>query len=140
MSSEIRPYVIVAACIVSKGYVLLTKRDENLQRGEWELPGGKVRLGEFLRDALVREIREELDWTIEPTRLVHTQINNYADTGEDYLVLYYECKTLGNKSFPALPPAVDSCWVGVTAALRNLFCLPGTAEAVSKVLSESKLP
>jgi len=133
MSSEIKPVVVVAACIVSKGYVLLTKRDENLQRGEWELPGGKVRLGEALEDALVREIKEELGWKVTPIRLLHARINTYADTGEDYLVLYYECLTTHDKVFPALP-SWESKWIGHIAVLEHLFCLPGTREAMSKIL------
>ena len=134
MSSEIRPCVVVAACIVSKGYVLLTKRDSNLQRGEWETPGGKVRLGEPLKNALVREIKEELNWIVVPIRLLHAQINTYADTGEDYLVLYYECTTSYGKVFPVLP-SVESKWIGHINGLEHLFCLPGTEEAMSKILN-----
>jgi len=135
MSSEIRPCVVAAACIVSSGYVLLIHRANSFNRGEWELPGGRVRLGERLEEALIREIGEELDWLIVPIRLVHAQVNIYDDTGEDYLVLYYECLTTYNRTFPELP-AVKSRWIGHTAALRDLFCLPGTEEAVRKVLNE----
>ena len=135
MSSEMRPHIVVAACIVSEGYVLLTKRDKHLKRGEWELPGGQVHLGERLEDALMREIEEELGWLIVPTRLVHAQVNTYSDTGEDYLVLYYECLSSQGNEFPLLP-RVESRWIGHTAALEGLFCLPGTKEAMSKALKE----
>lgn len=127
-------YVVVAACIVSGGHVLLTQRDSKLNRGEWELPGGKANLGESLEDALRREIKEELGWNVTPVRLVHTQINTYDDDGEDYLVLYYECLPEREHEWPIHRPF--SLWVDYTAQLHGLFCLPGTAEAIARVLGE----
>jgi 8-oxo-dGTP diphosphatase len=53
---------VVAALIERRGRVLLAQRraDQSFALS-WEFPGGKVELGEDPRDALVREIREELD-------------------------------------------------------------------------------
>ena len=38
--------------------------------GDWDLPGGAMNLGETLTEALVREVREETGFRVEPTRLV----------------------------------------------------------------------
>jgi 8-oxo-dGTP diphosphatase len=57
----------VGAIIVDDaGRVFLAKRGPKAQneRGLWEFPGGAVEFGELLRDALVREIREEYGVTI----------------------------------------------------------------------------
>ena len=52
---------VVGAAIVRDGKVLCAKRDAKRQlAGHWEFPGGKVEPGESEREALVREIREEL--------------------------------------------------------------------------------
>ena len=64
--------VRAAALLVADDKILLV----NHQRGErsyWVLPGGHVRPGETLADALVREIKEELelDVTVGPLVLVH---------------------------------------------------------------------
>jgi 8-oxo-dGTP pyrophosphatase MutT (NUDIX family) len=137
MSSEMRPLVIVAACIVSKGHVLITKRKSRLSRGEWELPGGKVNLGEKLEDALCREIWEELHWNVTPVDLAHAQVNTYDDNGDDCLVLYYRCLPAYGCEYPYKPGSLSvSLWIGHTSVLRDLFCLPGTVEAIKKVLGE----
>src|ERR1051326_8002428 len=52
---------VVAAIIRRNGKILITQRLKNVHlAGLWEFPGGKVEAGEALKDALVREIREEL--------------------------------------------------------------------------------
>jgi len=52
---------VVAALIERRGRVLLSQRRADQSFGlSWEFPGGKVEPGEDPRDALVREIREEL--------------------------------------------------------------------------------
>jgi 8-oxo-dGTP diphosphatase len=57
-----KPLLIVAAAVVIReGRALLARRPEGVHlAGHWELPGGKVEPGENPRDALGRELREEL--------------------------------------------------------------------------------
>jgi len=53
-------YDIAAAVVRNRRRVLIDRRrDEGLLGGLWEFPGGKRRRGETLRDAAVREVREE---------------------------------------------------------------------------------
>ena len=62
--------VAAAALMDSSGRVLITQRPAHKQLGGlWEFPGGKVELGEAPEQALVRELKEELDLTVEPDAL-----------------------------------------------------------------------
>ena len=58
--------VAVAVLVRSDGKVLLARRPPaKVYSGYWEFPGGKVERGEPVRDALRREIREELGVEVE---------------------------------------------------------------------------
>jgi 8-oxo-dGTP diphosphatase len=62
--------VAAAALIDASGRVLLTQRPQHKELGGlWEFPGGKVEPGEAPEHALIRELKEELDLTVEPDAL-----------------------------------------------------------------------
>jgi len=61
------PTVRVGALIITDGGLLLV-RQRRLDREYWLLPGGGVRFGESVAEALRRELREELCLEIEPGR------------------------------------------------------------------------
>ena len=68
---------VVAAIIIHDGKVFATQRGYGEFKDGWEFPGGKIEEGETPQEALVREIKEELDTEIE--------VGEYLDTVEyDY--------------------------------------------------------
>ncbi len=64
-----RPFLAVSAAIVRDGRVLVVQRARPPASGVYTLPGGVVEAGESLREALVREVREETGLAIEPVAL-----------------------------------------------------------------------
>jgi ADP-ribose pyrophosphatase YjhB (NUDIX family) len=91
---QIRPGV--AAVIFADDRLLLQRRDDT---GRWGLPGGGVEPGESVRQAIVREVREETGLEVEPVRLigvysdpVHHQVVSYPDGNViHYVSSVFEC-------------------------------------------------
>lgn len=68
---------VVAAIIIKDNKIFATQRGYGEFKDGWEFPGGKVEQGEAPENAIVREIKEELDTVIE--------VKEYFDTVEyDY--------------------------------------------------------
>ena len=63
---------VVAAIIIKNGKVFATQRGYGEFKDWWEFPGGKIEKRESPKEALVREIREELDAEIEVGELLET--------------------------------------------------------------------
>ena len=68
---------VVAAVIKRNNKIFVTQRGYGEFKDGWEFPGGKVEKGETKEEALIREIKEELDTVIK--------VDSYLDTIEyDY--------------------------------------------------------
>lgn len=63
---------VVAAVIHSENKIFATARGYGDFKGQWEFPGGKIEKGETSQQALVREIKEELEAEIEVGDLIDT--------------------------------------------------------------------
>ena len=75
-----RIHVVAAAVFNDKGEVLIAKRAEHLhQGGLWEFPGGKLENGEATRDALTRELHEEVGIEVLDARPLIRIHHDYAD-------------------------------------------------------------
>lgn len=62
------------------------------ERGLWEFPGGSVEFGETLRDALVREMREEFGVTIEVGALLTVTDHILPEEGQHWVSPSYICR------------------------------------------------
>lgn len=70
---------VVAAVIIKDGKVFATQRGYGEWKGWWEFPGGKMEPEETPQEALVREIREELEAEVTVGELLNTVEWDYPD-------------------------------------------------------------
>ena len=105
-----RPVTEVAVAVVidpQSGKFLLGSRPEGKPyAGYWEFPGGKLEKGESVHEALVRELREELDLTI-------TDSVPWFVMEHDYPHAYVRLHFRRSWAFSGTPKALENqtfCW------------------------------
>lgn len=70
---------VVAAVIRKEDNIFATQRGYGAFKDGWEFPGGKIEPGETPQEALIREIREELNTEIQVGDLIETVEYDYPD-------------------------------------------------------------
>ena len=86
---------VVAGVIYHNDNFLISKRKHKFFNGLWEFPGGKIEKNESHIEALIREIKEELNIKINVENFITTINYQYPDF---YLVMHvYKCKYLSGK-------------------------------------------
>ena len=65
-----QPIIGVGGILFQEDQVLLVRRGKEPALGQWSIPGGVVKVGETLREAIVREMLEETHLEVEPLTLV----------------------------------------------------------------------
>ena len=70
---------VAAAIIKNQNQIFATQRGYGPFKDGWEFPGGKIEEGETPNQALIREIKEELDTEIEIGELVDIVEYDYPD-------------------------------------------------------------
>lgn len=86
MSETTRYPVSVKGVLVRDGRVLLLKNE----RAEWELPGGKLELGEAPHVCVAREIAEETGLQVRTGPILDAWQYHIA-AGRDVLIITYGC-------------------------------------------------
>jgi len=123
---------VVGAVLVRDGTVLAARRGPGRSMaGYWEFPGGKIEPGESPREALVRELREELRCEVSVEGLVETTSHAY-DFATVQLTTFFAAIEYGE------PQAIEHAelrWIPV-ADLRSVDWAPADVPAVEHIMRE----
>jgi len=128
-----RPYLAVSAAIVRDGKFLLVRRARPPAQGLFTLPGGVVELGETLKQAVEREVREETGMTVEPVALAgfrEAVVRDAQDRVErHFVILSFAARWQAGE--PVLNEELSEAHWLEPAALADLTTTPGLAEIVA---------
>jgi len=115
--------------IISKGNSLLFLRRKNSPaKGQWWFPGGGIRKGETLGEALYREVKEETGLEVIKSKLVNVYSRIFDERHD--ITIAYQCKCKGDKIilnnehseykyFKSLPKSIHPYLIQVVHDLRR---------------------
>ena len=100
-----QPLVGVGAVIIENSRVVLVKRAHPPIAGQWSIPGGALELGELVREAAVREAREETGLIVETGELLGVFDRVLPDAAGrvqyHYVLIDFLCRPVGGRLLAA---------------------------------------
>ncbi len=84
-----QPIVGVGSVVVKNGNVVLVRRGTEPALNKWSIPGGAVELGETVRNAVIRETREECGLEIELATNIPMDTSDILVLGKDERFKYH---------------------------------------------------
>lgn len=99
------PLVGVGSIIIEGERVVLVKRAHPPIQGQWSIPGGVLEVGELVREAAIREAREETGLIVEPGELLGAFDRILRDAEKrvqyHYVLIDFLCKRAGGELLAA---------------------------------------
>ena len=119
---------VVAALMVEDNKVLIAARKKGTLQGLWEFPGGKIEEGESPEQALIREIKEEMEIAISVDKYLMTREYDYP---EFHLSMdCFWCEILSGNL--VLKEAEDARWLAADE-LDSVEWLPADVTLIEKI-------
>jgi len=87
----------LAIILNDKNEVLFVLQKTGPFRGWWLLPGGRVEFGETVRDALIREVKEETGLLVKVSKLLGVFDVIYADQDCHFIHIVFLCERIGGE-------------------------------------------
>jgi len=126
------PLVGVGAVILDQGRVVLVKRKFPPLAGDWSIPGGRLKIGETLREGVVREAREETGLTVDPVELLGVYDRLLRDEAGrilyHYVLIDFLCRRLTGE-LQASGDADDARWFS-PEGIEKVSLVADTAQVI----------
>ena len=128
------PLVGVGAIIIDNGRVVLVKRAHPPLQDQWSIPGGVLEVGELVREAAVREAREETGLTVEPGELLGVYDRVLRDSEKrvqyHYVLIDFLCRPVAG-DLAAASDAAEVRWFA-REELAGLNLVDDTLDVIRK--------
>ncbi|MSP11386.1 MAG: NUDIX domain-containing protein [Chloroflexi bacterium] len=131
-----RPRVAVGVLVRQEQQVLLVRRGKAPAKGVWTLPGGSVELGESLKQAAAREIREETGLEVGIDEVIYVfetiQRDDHERIEYHYVIIDFLAHVIGGQ-LQAADDSEDAVWASL-ADMDNLTVHPVTYRLAFEML------
>ena len=126
--TDLIPIPSVEAIIPKDNSLLFLRRQNSPAKREWWFPGGRIRKGETLEEALYREVKEETGLEVNKSKLINVYSRIFDERHD--ITIAYQCKCKGNKIilnnehseyryFKSLPKSIHPYLIQVIQDLRK---------------------
>lgn len=123
--------LVCAAILIENNRVLITQRKRGTHlEGAWEFPGGKVEASEDPREALSRELLEEVGVEIAVGDVVEVTFHRYAE--KTVLLLFFRAERKVGSAAPQALDVADVKWAA-REDLRDELFPPADVAVLAKV-------
>ena len=125
------PAVAVAGVVTDdRGRVLFLRRARDPGKGRLGLPGGFVDLGESTEDALIREVKEEVNLDVSRLHYITALPNTYIFRDLAYIVadVFYSCDIVSMDAMEISAKEIESCF----------FCHPTEKELAEMAFASNR--
>jgi 8-oxo-dGTP pyrophosphatase MutT (NUDIX family) len=85
----VQAYPVSVKGVVARGGRILLLHNE---RGEWELPGGRLEIGETPEQCVVREIAEETGWNVTAGPILDAWLYHITQAAKHVFIVTYACQ------------------------------------------------
>ena len=131
MIEPLKQIQVVAAVIIKDGKLFATQRGYGEWKDWWEFPGGKIEPGEAPKEALKREIREELAVEIEVGDLFTTVEYDYP---KFHLTMHCYLCHLKDDTQPQLLEHEAARWLEMYE-LKSVRWLPADDDVIENLVA-----
>lgn len=95
--------ILVVAAVIERGdrrILIGQRRRDDSSALKWEFPGGKVRSTETMKEALARELQEELGVTLTKSREIASIRHNYSSLGGELEIHFFAAQIVEGEITP----------------------------------------
>jgi 8-oxo-dGTP diphosphatase len=108
-----RTVIVAAGIVIEDGKVLLSRRKKGSHlAGLWEFPGGKAEAGEDPREALRRELDEELGIATRIGEIIDVTFHRYEEADKAVLLLFFAAEREPHSQEPRAIDVAEVAWCG----------------------------
>ena len=137
---EIQQKILVTAIIIKEGNILMQRRTDKIEShfGKWTTPSGFVEINEHPQDAIVREVKEELNIEVEILSVIPS-IDSFPNHKGKFHMIYlaYLCKYISGemKNTDQDGDISEVKWISLSD-IEKLPTIRGTMPPIRMVLAQ----